>query len=72
MEPEHLDKIFDPFWQAKDTAHLGAGLGLAIAKAIVEQHQGRIWVESKRGDGTTVSFTLPVAGVGEDLLSRTA
>jgi len=72
MDPEHLDKVFDPFWQAKETAHLGAGLGLAIAKAIVEQHHGRIWVESKRGGGTTVSFTLPVAGVGEELLSRTA
>jgi signal transduction histidine kinase len=61
IDPEHLTRIFDPFWQANETAHLGAGLGLAIAKAIVEQHHGRMWVESTSGHGTTVSFTLPPA-----------
>jgi signal transduction histidine kinase len=72
IDPEHLERIFDPFWQAVETAHLGAGLGLAIAKAVIEQHHGRIWVESRPGSGTTVSFTLPVAGVDEELLSQTA
>jgi signal transduction histidine kinase len=71
IEPEHLAKIFDPFWQASETAHLGSGLGLPIAKAIVEQHHGRIWVESKPGTGTTVTFTLPLAHV-EEAGSRTA
>jgi signal transduction histidine kinase len=60
IDPAHVDRIFDPFWQARDAAHLGVGLGLAIAKALVEQHHGRIWVESTR-NGTTAFFTVPVA-----------
>ena len=72
IRPEHLERIFDPFWQARETAHFGAGLGLAIAKAIVEQHHGRIWVESSPGTGTTVSFTLPVASVDEERPGRIA
>jgi signal transduction histidine kinase len=57
---EHLTDIFYPYWQAKRTERLGAGLGLPIAKGIVESHGGRIWVES-RGDGTKFYFTLPVS-----------
>jgi len=67
IEHEHLGKIFDLFWQARPTAHMGAGFGLAIAKRIVEQHGGRIWAESKPGVGTTFFFTLPrSAGTQED------
>jgi signal transduction histidine kinase len=58
IEQENLNRIFDLFWQAKTTAHMGAGMGLAIAKAIVEQHGGKIWVESQPGAGTTFFFTL--------------
>jgi len=58
---EHLKDIFSPYWQAKRTERLGAGLGLPIAKGIVESHGGRIWVESEPGRGTTFYFTLPVA-----------
>jgi two-component system sensor histidine kinase VicK len=67
-----VDKIFDPFWQARGADHVGAGLGLAIVKAIVEQHHGRIWVESKLGAGTAVTFALPVAGVAEAVPSKAA
>ncbi|HUJ13329.1 MAG TPA: GAF domain-containing sensor histidine kinase [Thermoanaerobaculia bacterium] len=56
---ENLKDIFNPYWQAKRTERLGAGLGLPIAKGIVESHRGRIWVESEPGRGTKFYFTLP-------------
>ncbi|MBA4157154.1 MAG: GAF domain-containing sensor histidine kinase [Gemmatimonadetes bacterium] len=62
IEPEHLSHLFTPFWRAQQSEREGAGLGLAIAKGIVEAHAGRIWVESQIGHGSTFSFTLPVAG----------
>jgi signal transduction histidine kinase len=55
----HLPRIFDRFWQARETAHLGTGLGLSIAKAIVEAHGGRIWAESRVGVGSTFFVTVP-------------
>ena len=58
---KHLNDIFNPYWQAKRAERLGAGLGLPIAKGIVEAHSGRIWVESEQGSGTRFYFTLPVA-----------
>jgi len=57
----HLPHVFDRFWQVHTTGRAGAGLGLAIAKGIVEAHGGAIWAESEVGDGTTFSFTIPVA-----------
>jgi signal transduction histidine kinase len=60
IPPEHLDHVFDRYWQAKSTAKLGAGLGLSIAKGIVEAHGGRIWVESPPQSGAQFNFTLPV------------
>jgi signal transduction histidine kinase len=58
---EHLDHVFDRYWQAKSTAKLGTGLGLSIAKGIVEAHGGRIWAESPPGRGAEFNFTLPIA-----------
>jgi len=57
---ENLSDIFSPYWQAKRTERMGAGLGLPIAKGIVEAHGGRIWVESEPGRGTQFYFTLPL------------
>jgi signal transduction histidine kinase len=58
---EHLPHIFGRFWQARSSDRRGIGLGLAIAKGIVEAHNGRIWVESHVGLGSTFYFTLPSA-----------
>jgi signal transduction histidine kinase len=62
ISPEHISHVFDRFWQAKRASRASAGLGLAIAKSVVEAHGGRIWVESTEGEGTAFHFTLVVAG----------
>ena len=61
IPPEQVPHIFGRFWQAKSSDRRGIGLGLAIAKGIVEAHNGRIWVESQVGVGSTFYFTLPIA-----------
>jgi signal transduction histidine kinase len=63
---EHLEHIFDRFYRVDKSrsrrAGGGSGIGLTIARALVEAHGGRIWVESAgAGRGSTFSFTLPVA-----------
>jgi PAS domain S-box-containing protein len=65
IPPENLANVFNPYWQARQTARLGAGLGLAIAKGIVEAHGGRIWATSTPGTGSTFSFTLPALDAGD-------
>jgi len=57
---EHLLRIFDRFWQAPETKELGSGLGLSIAKGIVEAHGGTIWAESQIGKGSSFFFTMPL------------
>ena len=59
IPPEHLSKVFDRFWQAQAAGYTGSGLGLSIAKGIVEAHGGRIWAESEVGQGSSFRFTLP-------------
>ena len=61
---DHLPHVFDRFYQvsgSRSGARHGAGLGLPIARGIVEAHGGTIWIESAQGRGTTVRFTLPGA-----------
>ena len=58
---ESVAHLFEPFWQARDRATLGTGLGLSIARGIIEAHRGSISVDSTPGEGSTFTFTVPVA-----------
>lgn len=58
---DQLGRVFDRFWQSRRSSPHGAGLGLSIAKGIVEAHGGRISASSQMGVGTTFAFTMPVA-----------
>jgi two-component system sensor histidine kinase GlrK len=63
IRPEETEQIFHKFYQSASNrrqAWRGSGLGLAIARHIVEAHGGKIWVESRLGEGATFIFTLPV------------
>jgi signal transduction histidine kinase len=60
---DSMPHLFDSFWQARLSDRRGVGLGLTIAKGIVEAHGGRMWVESTVGTGSTFHFTLPAAAI---------
>jgi signal transduction histidine kinase len=59
IAPEDLPFMFDRYWRARSPHYKGTGLGLPIAKGIVDAHGGRIWVHSQLGAGTQFFFTLP-------------
>jgi signal transduction histidine kinase/DNA-binding response OmpR family regulator len=60
IPPAEQPHVFERFWQAdRGGQEAGAGLGLAICRAIVLRHGGRIWIDSEEGRGTTASFFLP-------------
>jgi len=67
IPPEDLPYVFERFYKvdkARTRGEEGTGLGLAIAKGIVEAHGGKIEARSRPGEGTTFTFTLPVAPGG--------
>lgn len=59
IAPDEVPRIFERFYRGQDTTYKGSGLGLTIARGIVEAHGGRIWVESTLGQGSRFVFTLP-------------
>jgi signal transduction histidine kinase len=65
---DSLSHVFDRLYQSPNTVEMsrkGLGLGLHICQHLVDLHGGKIWVESKEGEGTTIFFTLPIATVAE-------
>jgi signal transduction histidine kinase len=64
IRPEDLPHLFERYWKSEKGGRRGAGLGLYIAKAIVEGSGGSIWVESRLGEGSTFLFTLPAPDLG--------
>jgi signal transduction histidine kinase len=69
-----LPHIFERFYQAEShltRTHGGMGLGLSVAKEMVEMHGGRIWAESVEGKGSNFTFLLPVKSDGTDAVNRT-
>jgi signal transduction histidine kinase len=68
IPPEDIDKVFDKFYRGSQNRRQpgGTGLGLAICKSIIDNHYGKIWVESKPGQGSVFYFTLPIAHSGSE------
>jgi signal transduction histidine kinase len=64
IDPDEIDDIFTPFFSSK--GQKGTGLGLAVARKIVREHEGEIRVDTEPGKGTTFTIALPVAGGGLD------
>jgi len=68
IAPEHLPRLFERFYrvdEARSRDDGGTGIGLAIARSVVEAHGGRIWAESAPGKGATFTFELPAAAEGQ-------
>jgi C4-dicarboxylate-specific signal transduction histidine kinase len=57
ISPEHLAMLFKAFFTTKEN---GVGIGLSICRSIIEVHGGKIWADSKHGEGATLTFSLPV------------
>lgn len=75
IAPEHPNRLFERFFRVKSGLGrhvVGSGLGLPIARTIVESHGGRIWAESQVGQGSTFYFTLPLKDLSQQEAKRGA
>ena len=64
---DELERVFEPFHRRDGDARSGAGLGLAIARGFAEANGGRVWAESRPGQGATFALALPVVEVPAEL-----
>ncbi|HUR37581.1 MAG TPA: ATP-binding protein, partial [Terriglobales bacterium] len=62
LTAEECERLFTPYYTTKQ---FGTGLGLAIVQSVVSDHQGRIWVTSEKGSGTTFHMELPISAVAQ-------
>ncbi len=62
IDPQYFERVFIVFQRLRHEDSPGTGIGLSIAKRVVERHSGRIWLESQPGEGSTVYFTLQAKG----------
>lgn len=61
---EHIDKVLDPFFTTKPVGQ-GTGLGLSIVRKIMDEHQGKLQIDSRVGTGTQITLSFPVDGAGQ-------
>jgi hypothetical protein len=67
IKPDHLEKVFDPYFTTRESgSKKGLGLGLSIVHSIIKKHGGYIHIDSRWGEGTTVSIFLPVLEVAAE------
>jgi len=64
---EELERVFEPFYRRNGDARSGAGLGLAIARGFATANGGRVWAESRPGQGATFALALPVVELPAEL-----
>lgn len=72
LSPEDLIPLFDKYFRVKSPVgyHVpGTGLGLPVVRAVIEAHGGRVWAESKVGEGTTLYFSIPLQGLSSEILN---
>jgi two-component system sensor histidine kinase KdpD len=65
--PGEEERVFDKFYRGQTAESRGVGLGLAICRAIIEAHGGKIWAENRRGGGAVFRFTLPAKDVPPEM-----